>query len=172
MPYRFFICFLAFCGDMCVSLLARNMVFALNVMVVSSTMSDTNSTVEGKCFEVANSPLEKFEDNVQRFDFSQSYQANLLTVVYIGLLLGNIGGLFIYDYIFMRPVAAVCLMVSGLLNISTSLILRYVGKTGLLMGRFFIGMYLGLILHVATCKNVRQLVKQERFDIVFAFRFV
>lgn len=151
-PYRFFIFCLAFMSDMCITLLCRNIVFAMNAMVRRKHHTDQSMDAHGKCFDPSKAHNETDANTSHKVEFSQDFQANLLVVTYVGLLFGNFAGLKIYDYVFMRPVCAMSLIMAGILNILTYQIVMSVGQMGLLITRFYIGLYMGLVIHAATCK--------------------
>ena len=165
--FRFFILLIIFLVNVCQMLVQQNMIFAVKVMIKSRPKED-HSSVEEDC-DVKDGHDVKF-DPYAPFDWSQREEARLLSIVAIGMILGTICATQIFNYVYLRMVLSMSMIMSGLLSISTPTVAVYAGPIAVEMTRFFIGFYIGLL---TPCVNLVcdpwYLTKERNVAITIAF---
>jgi hypothetical protein len=77
--------------------------------------------------------------------FGDSRQALILSVLAVGQLAGTLFSLLIFDFVYMGPILSISLVWSGLLNIFLPVIADKGGSVGVVISRFSLGLYYGLL---------------------------
>ncbi len=156
--YRYFMLVLSFFHEMCLQMISRNLVFALPGMinhtyVAQKASSEDKEASQGSCAPNgtdAHSPgLTAVPDGP--FPWDSDRQTLLLGIPSFGMVVGTLTALIVYDYCFLRPIISTTLIWGGLLNILAPEITKVGRSDGLIIARFAIGIYCGL---VAPAPNV------------------
>ncbi len=156
--YRYFILLLFFFHNMCLQLVFRNLVFTLPGMINHTFIEEKSRRVQEQqqpqhevshlirdsCIRNLSGHIpEAVADGPYKWDASR--QTLLLGVPSFGLVIGTLAALVVYDYCFLRPIISTTLIWSGMLNILAPEIARSGRSSGLMIARFAIGIYCGLV---------------------------
>ena len=77
--------------------------------------------------------------------FDDRRQAIILSVLAVGQLFGTLFSLLIYDFCYMGPIMSISVFWCGLLNLFLPAIAAKAGSVGVIISRFSIGLYIGLL---------------------------
>ena len=117
--FRWFILAITFQAWLSLILCAKNIVFAADLMIDSL--------------------------NSVHFGWNDDWKSLALGAWSFGFLFGAILALFAYDYLYIRPLLLTAMMTNGLLNVITGAVAKYAGPDGVIIVRFFIGVYSGTL---------------------------
>ncbi len=146
--FRFFLLLIFFWYNMCLQLIYRNLVFTLPAMIDHDFFERTSgaavvNVANNTCAPPDREVAEDIQSGPYRWDdYTQSL---FLSLEAVGILIGTMSAIFLYNYCFMRPVVTICLIWGGLLNIFAPEIVGGGGAYGLAISRFANGIYVGLV---------------------------
>jgi len=142
--FRFLILFMTFFASVCQVLVIRNLVFALPAMLDLTrefqknlhNVSDADTCIQGTN---ARELLEIKNQKGGPFKWSADELTTLLGVAPVGMVIGTVLALFVYDYCFTRPIFSVSLLWAGLLNLFAPEIAYRGRAAGIMISRLAIG---------------------------------
>ncbi len=173
--FRFFVLFIISLVNISVPLSTRNMIYAIQPMINHSALevhyetdddfgygSGSNSSRrnltavkprEDTCHGNKSSAGDKQDGSGARHDnmrdgpylFDDRRQALILSVLAVGQLFGTLFSLLIYDFCYMGPILSISVCWCGLLNLFLPGIAAKAGSVGVIISRFSIGLYIGLL---------------------------
>ena len=149
-PVRYLVIFITFLANVSIPLCTRNIVFALQPMVNHSAVQQDmpldhqQETCHPLDLETASRIDEKpREDGI--YAFSDDTQSHILGDPFIAQVVGTFVALYIFDLGYERNIYAICLFMSGILNVLLPVIAYYGGSIGIIISRIAIGFYTGIM---------------------------
>lgn len=154
--FRYFILAIIFFVNVTHPLSCRNMIYAIQPMTNHSALEVQldpdfdNRTEDTSSFgDTCHPPKTMNESRHVWLDgphlFDNKRQALILSAVAVGQLFGTLFSLLIYDFCYLSPIMSIALFWSGLLNLFLPLIASKAGSVGVIISRFSIGLYMGML---------------------------
>lgn len=163
--FRFFVLFLISLVNISLPLNTRNMIYAIQPMINHSALEvhyddddfgfndklrrrRTAKSREDTCHnDSADADSVARHDNMRDgpYLFDDKRQALILSVLAVGQLFGTLFSLLIYDFCYMGPILSICICWCGLLNMFLPTIADKAGSVGVIISRFSIGLYVGIL---------------------------
>ncbi len=148
-----------------ISMVTSNLIFAITSMVNHTYANSQDAEIQqaskeerwDSCIDGGSGSSRQFshDNNSQQqeqhlkdgpYKWRVGTQTLLLGIASFGQIIGTLIALFIYDFCFLRPILAVSLIWCGLLNLLTPEIVEVASSSGLMISRFSIGVYEGLVV--------------------------
>ena len=156
--FRYFVLAIIFFVNVTLPLSTRNMIYAIQPMINHSAIEaqidpDFDNITDGMTSnsnrDTCHPPKSKNDSWHVWLDgpylFDDQRQALILSAVAIGQLMGTLFSLLIYDFCYLSPIMAIVLFWIGLLNLFMPLIASKAGSAGVVISRFSIGLYVGML---------------------------
>ena len=174
-PVRYLVIFITFLANVSIPLCTRNIVFALQPMVNHSAVQQDKpldhqqETCHPLDLETASRIDEKpREDGI--YAFSDDTQSHILGDPFIAQVVGTFAALYIFDLGHERNIYAICLFMSGILNVLLPGIAYYGGSIGIIISRIAIGFYTG-IMTPTNYMTARSWALPSEWSIAIAFMY-
>ena len=174
-PVRYLVIFINFLANVSIPLCTRNMVFALQPMVNHSALqhdqprdyqSESCRPLDLKT--ASRIDIKPPEDGI--YTFSDETQSHILGDPFIAQVIGTGMAMYIFDYGHERNIYALCLFMSGILNVLLPGIAYYGGSFGVIMSRIAVGFFTGM-LAPTNYMTARSWALSSEWDNAIAFMF-